>query len=135
MQALTKNLGGPVDILHLNAHPDIYPSFEGNKYSHAFSFALIMEGGHARRILQADIRSIAKEGWEQGKIFGVEQYEMHSFSKDREFLENLKLGEGVKGVYISIDVDCLDSVFASGASFGLRTYLWCCGLGFYNRSP
>ena len=44
----TKHLGGPVDILHLDAHPDIYHSFEGNKYSHASSFARIMEGGHAR---------------------------------------------------------------------------------------
>lgn len=27
-----------------------------------------------------------------------------------------KLGEGVKGVYISIDVDCLDPAFAPGVS-------------------
>ena len=41
---------------------------------------------------------------------------MHSFSKDHELLENMKLGEGVKGVYISIDVDCLDPSFALGVS-------------------
>ena len=39
----TKNLGGPMDILHLDAHPDIYHYFEGKKYSHASSFAQIME--------------------------------------------------------------------------------------------
>jgi len=116
VRAVTEHLGGPVDILHLDAHPDIYDAFEGNKYSHASSFARIMEGGHARRLLQVGIRSITKEGREQGKRFGVEQYEMHSFSKDRDFLENLKLGEGVKGVYISIDVDCLDPAFAPGVS-------------------
>ena len=113
---LDAHLGGPVDILHLDAHPDIYHSFEGNKYSHASSFARIMEGGHARRLLQVGIRSITKEGQEQGKIFGVEQYEMHSFSKYLKFLENLKLGEGVKGVYISIDVDFLDLDFAPRVS-------------------
>ncbi|XP_057826558.1 arginase 1, mitochondrial isoform X2 [Cryptomeria japonica] len=116
VRAVTEYLGGPVDILHFDAHPDIYHAFEGNKYSHASSFARIMEGGHARRLLQVGIRSITKEGRDQGKRFGVEQFEMHSFTKDREFLENLKLGEGVKGVYVSIDCDCLDPAFAPGVS-------------------
>ncbi|NP_001233851.1 arginase 2 isoform X1 [Solanum lycopersicum] len=116
VRAVSEKLGGPVDILHLDAHPDIYDAFEGNKYSHASSFARIMEGGYARRLLQVGIRSINLEGREQGKRFGVEQYEMRTFSRDRQFLENLKLGEGVKGVYISVDVDCLDPAFAPGVS-------------------
>ncbi|MBA0808552.1 hypothetical protein Gohar_024281, partial [Gossypium harknessii] len=116
VRAVSEKLGGPVDILHLDAHPDIYDCFEGNKYSHASSFARIMEGGYARRLLQVGIRSITTEGREQGKRFGVEQYEMRTFSKDCHFLENLKLGEGVKGVYISVDVDCLDPAFAPGVS-------------------
>ncbi|KAK6918550.1 Ureohydrolase [Dillenia turbinata] len=116
VRAVSEKLGGPVDILHLDAHPDIYHAFEGNKYSHASSFARIMEGGYARRLLQVGIRSINKEGREQGKRFGVEQYEMRTFSRDRSFLENLKLGEGVKGVYISIDLDSLDPAFAPGVS-------------------
>ncbi|KAF9617150.1 hypothetical protein IFM89_034301 [Coptis chinensis] len=116
VRAVSEKLGGPVDILHLDAHPDIYHSFEGNKYSHASSFARIMEGGYARRLLQVGIRSITSEGREQGKRFGVEQYEMRTFSRDRHALENLKLGEGVKGVYISLDIDCLDPAFAPGVS-------------------
>ncbi|XP_077245112.1 arginase 1, mitochondrial isoform X1 [Tasmannia lanceolata] len=148
VRAVSEKLGGPVDILHLDAHPDIYHAFEGNKYSHASSFARIMEGGYARRLLQkislsylypmilelgessyliltisdtptcvkVGIRSITSEGREQGKRFGVEQYEMRTFSRDRQVLENLKLGDGVKGVYISLDVDCLDPAFAPGVS-------------------
>ncbi|SPT15713.1 unnamed protein product [Triticum aestivum] len=116
VRAVSEKLGGPVDILHLDAHPDIYDCFEGNTYSHASSFARIMEGGYARRLLQVGLRSITKEGREQGKRFGVEQYEMRTFSRDREKLENLKLGEGVKGVYVSVDVDCLDPAFAPGVS-------------------
>nr|CAB3480638.1 unnamed protein product [Digitaria exilis]CAB3486356.1 unnamed protein product [Digitaria exilis] len=65
---------------------------------------------------EVGLRSITKEGRDQGKRFGVEQYEMRTFSKDRETLENLKLGEGVKGVYVSVDVDCLDPAFAPGVS-------------------
>ncbi|CAA7410832.1 unnamed protein product [Spirodela intermedia] len=116
VRAVSEKLGGPVDVLHLDAHPDIYDAFEGNIYSHASSFARIMEGGYARRLLQVGIRSITKEGREQGKRFGVEQYEMRTFSRDRPMLENLSLGEGVKGVYVSVDVDCLDPAFAPGVS-------------------
>ena len=35
------------------------------------------------------IRSITEEGREQGKRFGVEQFEMVSFSRDRHLLKNL----------------------------------------------
>ena len=52
VRAVSEKLGGTVDILHLDAHPDIYDAFEGNKYSHASPFARIMEGGYARRLLQ-----------------------------------------------------------------------------------
>lgn len=54
VRAVSEKLGGPVDILHLDAHPDIYDAFEGNIYSHASSFARIMEGGYARRLLQVN---------------------------------------------------------------------------------
>ncbi|PNY06510.1 arginase-like protein, partial [Trifolium pratense] len=116
IRAVSEKLGGPVDVLHLDAHPDNYDAFEGNIYSHASSFARVMEGDYVRRLLQVGIRSITTEGRAQAKKFGVEQYEMRTFSRDRHFLENLKLGEGVKGVYISIDVDCLDPAFAPGVS-------------------
>lgn len=116
VRAVSEKLGGPVDILHIDAHPDLYDAFEGNKFSHASSFARIMEGGYARRLLQVGIRSINKEGREQAKKFGVELFEMRHYEEHRKFLENLELGNGVKGVYISIDVDCLDPGFASGVS-------------------
>ncbi|GFP94999.1 arginase 1 mitochondrial [Phtheirospermum japonicum] len=116
VRAVSEKLGGQVDILHLDAHPDIYEKFEGNYYSHASPFARIMENGYARRLLQVGIRSINKEGRDQAAKFGVEQFEMRTFAKDREFLENLKLGEGVKGVYISVDVDSLDPGNAPGVS-------------------
>ncbi|KAK4742430.1 hypothetical protein SAY87_000431 [Trapa incisa] len=121
IRAVSLKLGGPVDILHLDAHPDIYHAFEGNIYSHASSFTPIMEGGYARRLLQVGIRSITSEGREQGKRFGVEQYEMRNFSRDRHLLENLVHFRDAKyivwkGVYISIDVDCLDPAIAPGVS-------------------
>ncbi|TKY63709.1 Arginase protein [Spatholobus suberectus] len=49
---------------------------------------------------EVGIRSINKEGREQAKKFGVEQYEMRHFSKDRPFLENL--------VSLSLSVSTMD---------------------------
>ncbi|CAL9006662.1 unnamed protein product [Prunus brigantina] len=50
VRVVSEKLGGPVDILHFDAYPDIYNAFEGNEC--ASSFARIMEGGYARRLLQ-----------------------------------------------------------------------------------
>ncbi|RDY12877.1 Arginase 1, mitochondrial, partial [Mucuna pruriens] len=83
IRAVSEKLGGPLDVLHLDAHPDNYDAYEGNIYSHASSFARVMEGDYV------GIRSISAEGRAQGKKFGVEQYEMRTFSRDRHFLENL----------------------------------------------
>ncbi|KAG6784664.1 hypothetical protein POTOM_010363 [Populus tomentosa] len=105
VRAVSEKLGGPVDILHLDAHPDIYHCFEGNKYSHASSFARIMEGGYARRLLQL------RETISVQLIVSKYMTASIVFTQDFE-----KLGEGVKGVYISIDVDCLDPAFAPGVS-------------------
>ncbi|KAK8355207.1 hypothetical protein V6Z11_A05G270700 [Gossypium hirsutum] len=113
VRAVSEKLGGPVDILHLDAHPDIYDCFEGNYFLEVFYIHIITKMQERDDV---GIRSITTEGREQGKRFGVEQYEMRTFSKDCHFLENLKLGEGVKGVYISVDVDCLDPAFAPGVS-------------------
>lgn len=116
VRAISEKLGGPVDILHFDAHPDLYECFEGNYYSHASPFTRIMEKGYARRLVQVGLRSITKEERDQAEKFGVKQYEMRTFAKDRPELENLKLGAGVKGVYISIDVNCLDPIYAPGVS-------------------
>ncbi|XP_058769525.1 arginase, mitochondrial-like [Vicia villosa] len=118
VRAVSEKLGGKVDILHFDAHPDLYENFEDNHYSHASPFARIMEGKYANRLVQVGIRSITAEGRAQGKKYGVEIHEMKNFAKERDYLENLKLGtgEGVKGVYVSIDLDSLDPGYAPGVS-------------------
>lgn len=57
VRAVSEKLGGAVDILHFDAHPDLYHDFEGNYYSHASPFARIMEGGYARRLVQVIFNS------------------------------------------------------------------------------
>jgi agmatinase len=99
---------GPADILHFDAHPDLYDELDGDRRSHASPFARIMEEGLARRLVQIGIRTLNKHQRKQAQRFGVEQLEMRdlgrvSFGFDRP-------------LYISIDMDGFDPAFAPGVS-------------------
>jgi len=98
-----------LNILHLDAHGDLYENYEDNPYSHASPFARIMEQGKVRRLTQVGIRTLNPHQKAQAEKFGVEIVQMKSFSFD--FLEKL---EGP--LYISLDIDVLDQAFAPGIS-------------------
>jgi arginase len=100
---------GPVNILHFDAHPDLYDDFEGDPRSHASPFARIMEGGLARRLVQVGIRTLNRHCREQAARFGVEIVEMRNFAPDR-----VPMPDGP--LYISIDLDAFDPAFAPGVS-------------------
>ncbi len=97
-----------LNILHLDAHPDLYDSLDGNRHSHASPFARIMEKGLAKRLVQVGIRTITAHQREQADKYGVEIYELkNGIPSDLEF-------DGP--VYLSLDIDCLDPGFAPGVS-------------------
>jgi len=105
-----KQANGPVNIMHFDAHPDLYEDFEGNPYSHASPFARIMEKGLAKRLVQVGIRTLNGHQREQVERYGVECHEM----KDADLSS---IGADFDGpVYISLDMDALDPAFAPGVS-------------------
>ncbi len=99
----------PLTILHLDAHPDLYEDYEGNRFSHACPFARIMEGHLATRLVQVGIRTMNGHQREQAQRYGVEVIEM------RQWTPTLQLA--LTGpVYLSLDLDVLDPAFAPGVS-------------------
>jgi len=98
-----------VDILHIDAHSDLYDNFEGDKYSHACPFARIMEGGLANRLVQVGIRTLSKHQQEQADKFGVEIIQMKDF-------DSRQLPKFENPIYLSLDIDGLDPAFAPGVS-------------------
>lgn len=100
---------GAIDILHFDAHPDLYDDFEGDPRSHASPFARIMEAGLARRLVQVGIRTLNRHCRDQAERFGVEIVEMRHFAPDR-----VPPLDGP--LYISIDLDAIDPAFAPGVS-------------------
>lgn len=98
-----------LNILHLDAHPDLYDELNGDRFSHACPFARIMEQGCAQRLVQIGIRTLTAHQREQARRFGVEVHEMHHWNPDL-------LPQFDDPVYLSIDLDCLDPAFAPGVS-------------------
>ena len=96
---------GPLNILHFDAHPDLYDDYEGDPLSHASPFARIMEAGDARRLVQIGIRTMNAHCRAQAERFGVEVIEMRDFVADRVPMPETPL-------YISIDLDGFDPAFA-----------------------
>ena len=96
-------------LLHIDAHADLYDVFEGDPYSHACPFARIMEGGHARRLVQVGIRTLNTHQRQQANKYGVEIIEMRHF-------EGATLPELKGPLYISIDLDGFDPAYAPGVS-------------------
>jgi len=100
----------PLNILHLDAHPDLYDRLDNNPFSHACPFARIMEKKLASRLVQAGIRTINSHQREQADRLGVEIMEM---KEGNGWLKKLQFDGPV---YLSIDMDCLDPAFAPGVS-------------------
>lgn len=100
---------GAVEILHFDAHPDLYDAYQGNRRSHASPFARIMERGLAKRLVQVGIRTINQSLKSQIERFGVEVISMREFAPDRVPVLSGPL-------YISIDLDGLDPAYAPGVA-------------------
>jgi arginase len=100
---------GSLTVLHIDAHPDLYVEFDGNRLSHACPFARIMEEGLARRLVQVGIRTMNGHQRSQADRFGVEVMDMAAWLGGAR--------PSVSGaVYVSIDLDGLDPAFAPGVS-------------------
>ncbi len=98
-----------LNILHFDAHPDLYDNFDNNFFSHASPFARIMEKGKVASLTQVGIRTLTPHQKMQAEKFGVSIIEMKNFSLD--FINQLK-----SPLYLSLDLDVLDPAFAPGIS-------------------
>ncbi len=96
-------------VLQLDAHPDLYDEFDGDRLSNACPFARIMEAGLVSRLVQVGIRTMNAPQRAQAERFGVEVVDMTAWRPDLTVT-----AEGP--VYVSLDLDVLDPAFAPGVS-------------------
>jgi len=95
-------------LLYLDAHPDLYPDFEGDLLSHAcvVSRILELEGMSGERITQVGIRAPTPQQDE------IAQRERLRIIPAWEFANFRYEAEGP--VYLSLDIDVLDPAYAPG---------------------
>ena len=118
--AFSEAVPGPLGYLHLDAHLDLMPSFEGRTWSHACT---------ARRVLEA--ASISPE---HAVFVGIRSWlgEEIAFLRDHPEIQTLTASAIAEGdmtnlvtsaftplqnaasVYVTVDIDVLDPAFAPG---------------------
>jgi arginase len=105
-----RRLNPKLTILHIDAHPDIYDAYQGNRRSQTSSFARIMEEGLTDRLIQVGLRTINGHHRDQFKRFGVEVIEAHRCG------DALALDIDTP-IYISMDLDALDPAHVPGVTY------------------
>ncbi len=100
---------GPVNILHIDAHPDMYDEFEGDPYSHACPFARALEDKCIGNLVQLGIRSVSPEQRAFGARYGVSML-------GADEIDKIPSDRLTGPLYVSIDLDGLDPAFAPGVS-------------------
>jgi arginase len=100
---------GPLAVLHIDAHPDLYDHLEGDRWSHACPFARLLEEGWVRRLVQVGIRAMTRHQQEQAARFGVEVIDLRAWVAGRR--------PDLAGIdYVSVDLDGIDPAFAPGVA-------------------
>lgn len=96
-------------VVQIDAHPDLYDEFEGDRLSNACPFARVMEEGLVRRLVQVGIRTMNDHQRAQARRFAVDVIDMKAWSQG--VIPSL---EGP--TYVSLDLDGVDPAFAPGVS-------------------
>jgi agmatinase len=105
----------PKDVGYVvfDAHFDLRTQFEGLKYSHACYLRRILENRDPARIAHVGARAATKGEWDIAKKLGlmIDSTQVVDNAALKKFTAFL---DGLKRVYVSIDLDVLDPAYAPG---------------------
>lgn len=98
-----------LNVVHFDAHPDLYSSFGGNRFSHACPFARILESADVGSLVQIGIRTMTPPQREN-----ADRYNVRVFGPDE--LDEARRALPGGNVYVTLDLDGIDPAFAPGVS-------------------
>jgi len=105
----------PIHVVQIDAHPDVYPDFEGSRSSHACVAARLLEMEHVASVTQLGIRTLNAE--QSGQLERYSDRLRILYAKD--LIGKLpKLSHIAAGapVYLTVDLDGFDPSVAPGVS-------------------
>jgi agmatinase len=119
LRALARRLGGPVGLVHFDAHLDTSEENFGQRFAHGSVFwHAITEGLVApRRMVQIGIRAPAWPemfDWTRGQGVTILSAQQVHESTPAAIAAQVRAVVGEGPAYLSFDVDCLDPAFAPG---------------------
>ncbi|MGB5525401.1 MAG: agmatinase [Gemmatimonadota bacterium] len=105
----------PVHVVQLDAHPDLYPEFGGDRWSHACVGARILDMEHVASLTQIGIRTLNQPQLEvarrhAGRLTILEARDLSFRPSD---LSHIPDGAPV---YLTVDLDAFDPAYAPGVS-------------------
>ena len=111
---------GPLGLIHLDSHTDLWDSYNGHPYSHGTMFRRAIEEGvvDPARMLQAGMRGSLYGELDEGipESLGVEMIPWIELAEmapaDLAARTAARLGEGP--AFLSVDVDFVDAAFCPG---------------------
>lgn len=98
-----------LQVLHFDAHPDLYDELNGRRYSNASPFARALEENLIAGLVQVGIRTLNGQQRQQAERFKVNVIDMEHIEQAHELTF-------AGPVYVSFDLDALDPAFAPGVS-------------------
>ena len=119
LRALARRRGGPVALVHFDAHVDTWPDSFGQRYGHGSVFYNAIEEGlvDPQRMIQIGIRSpVQREVWDwtRGKGVTIVTAERTHEIGAGAVADSIRATIGDAPVYLSFDIDALDPAFAPG---------------------
>ena len=119
LRALARRLGGPVGLVHFDAHVDTWPDSFGQAFGHGSPFYHAIREGlvDPHRMVQVGIRSpVQREVWDwtlgQGVTILTAQ-DVHEIGP-AVVADRIRAVVGTSGTYLSFDIDVLDPSAAPG---------------------
>ena len=119
LKALKETSNGSWGLVYFDAHPDLYDSYEGDRYSHACVARRLIDDGvvSPKHTIQIGIRAATAEQLDYARNKGVRILSTSDVYKmDKVKISSIveKILSNADNIYISFDADVLDPAFAPG---------------------
>ncbi len=110
VKAIKEIRGEDFGMIYFDAHPDLYPDYQGDRYSHACPVRHIVEDGLVKgeNIIQIGIRAATEEQKEFAEEQNIRMITASQLNKGE------KVEVPFKKAYLSFDMDVLDPAYAPG---------------------
>ena len=108
-------LGRPVHIIQIDAHPDLYPTFEGSLFSHACVAARLLEMPHIASITQFGVRTMNAVQERTARAHAGRLHLCHASELVGPLVLPVHIPEDGL-VFLDVDLDGFDPAFAPGVS-------------------